>query len=152
MLNSEYLNWRRIRQDGEVRSDGKDLECCGRTARGSGCSRGSSTGSSAAPTKGCPGPAGTAGWYCFYENLNYNTSKSGWMQAYTGSSTQATNFAAYVDQLSSVINNSSYRLCIYNNGALLFPVAPYADMPWNSNWNNKADYWRTTTNSSCPPS
>lgn len=97
--------------------------------------------------------------YCFYQHHEYD----GWQLQY-----QATNFGDFNsppyttrtgvrDQVSSIINNTGRKICVYNNRVLRNPevltVRPYQDYISlvNVGWNDKADYWRLVgANQGCP--
>jgi len=58
----------------------------------------------------------------------------------------------HLDQLSSIINNGSRTICIYNNKVVMLRVAPYQDVWYvDDSKNDRADYWKTFAGSvSCP--
>jgi hypothetical protein len=93
--------------------------------------------------------------YCFYQHASYNSwngstfTNPGWFLSYTplvstgtfsdppGSAINA------LDQLSSIINNTSYRLCIYNNNSIFIQVPAESAKNWlASGYNDAADAWR----------
>jgi hypothetical protein len=94
-----------------------------------------------------------SGAYCFYGDANYR----GWELTYF--TTSSGNFSNppysgvnHLDQLSSIINNGSRTICIYNNGVVLLRVAPYQDVSYVTDAkNDKADYWKSFAGSvNCP--
>lgn len=54
--------------------------------------------------------------------------------------------------LSSIINNGSRTICIYNNKVVMLRVAPYQDVWYvGDTKNDRADYWKSFAGSvSCP--
>ncbi|MEY4348441.1 MAG: hypothetical protein RIS43_860 [Actinomycetota bacterium] len=99
--------------------------------------------------------------YCFYENANFNGwngssyTDSGWILQYASTYT-ADNFgspAGYsgnlVDQMTSAINNTSKRLCIYNNSTLLYSLAANSSVSYNATMNDKADFWYLLSVTTC---
>lgn len=90
--------------------------------------------------------------YCFYENAGFNGwngntySNPGWVLSYL-ETYRTDNFGSpkgstgnYFDQLTSAINNTNTRVCIYENGYLLFAVHTDSSVSYNQNWNDLADF------------
>lgn len=99
--------------------------------------------------------------YCFYGNASFNGwngttyTDPGWVLQYSASYA-ADNFGSplgysgnLVDQLSSAINNTSKRLCIYNNSSLLYSISANSYVTYNSNLNDKADFWYLLNVATC---
>jgi len=93
--------------------------------------------------------------YCFYEHAYFNGwngtsySNQGWVLTYTPSvssgifSDPPNSTINGLDELSSIINNTSYRLCIYNNNAISIQVPAESTKNWlPSGYNDAADAWR----------
>ncbi len=93
--------------------------------------------------------------YCFYQHASYNSwngssyTNSGWVLTYTPSissgifSNPPNSAINALDQLSSIINNTNYRLCIYNNNAIAIQVPAESAKNWlASGYNDAADAWR----------
>lgn len=101
--------------------------------------------------------------HCFYENAGFNGwngntyTNPGWVLSYL-ETYRTDNFGSpkgaagnYVDELSSAINNTGTRVCVYNNGYLLFAVHTDSSVSYNQNWNDLADFWFVTLdNAKCP--
>ncbi|MBN9743159.1 MULTISPECIES: peptidase inhibitor family I36 protein [Amycolatopsis] len=108
----------------------------------------------AAPASAATAPC-PAGYYCFYQDANYNRGTTGWHLNYN--STQSGDFnnppassGNKRNQLSSIINNGNRTICVYNDvvlapDKLLIKVPPYGDVPNLANIpgaNDNADYWK----------
>lgn len=93
--------------------------------------------------------------YCFYQHASYNSwngssyTNPGWVLSYSPSissgifSDPPNSTINALDQLSSIINNTNYRLCIYNNNAIAIQVPAESAKNWlASGYNDAADAWR----------
>lgn len=61
----------------------------------------------------------------------------------------------WLDKLSAVDNNTSRRVCIYNNSKLMLSIPPYSFKQYIGDaYNDRADYYRIPSSStaSCPSS
>lgn len=114
-------------------------------------------------TRPCP-----SAYYCFYQHAGYNGwdgqgyTHDGWKLQY-----QSTTFGDFshppykstlyaLNSLSSIINNTSKRICVYDavggTPKVIVEVKPYQDYSYvGDSANDKADYWKVVSGSSpCP--
>ena len=118
------------------------------------------------PSK-CGGTYTDSTHFCFYVRANFydpgNRSNDGWRIDFTRANlNRVYNFSqwranegtgTFLDNVDSIANNTPYRLCLYNNHALLTFGLPHQDYKQlQSATANKADSFYAVTGTVCPAS